>query len=597
MAEGVQSTLKKLRQLYIFALSAIAISVIVSQLFIRQYLNDQQDDSRVVNVAGRQRMLSQKLTKELLLLPQRRDSSAQKKLIATIADTRQLWKNSHEALQAGSDSLGLGGENSAVITEMFQQIDPYFNRIYEASGAILNNFGRDTASDSIFGNALQTVMENEPNFLKQMDAIVNQYDLEAKTKVEELRNIELILMTATLLILLGELLFIFWPTAKMVKNAMSKLIGAQKTAENMARNADALSKEKDRSVRELRALQQAMDQTLLFARIDAQGNVINLGHRFLQLFNYRKFTANEKLSNIISDVEGERLFLDSMIQENQRTGWQGEFKATRNDNPVWLDMTLIPFSHDDQLPGLLVIGVDISKRVEAQKEIQRLNQKSFEERMKQQKNVSRKIIENQENEQNRIAKDLHDGIGQMLTGLKFNLESIDLGNPEKSKAKIENLKELSYNIIKGVRTATFNLTPPELSDHGIAPALSKLALELNKLTGKEIHFVNKSDFSKRLDSLVEINTYRIVQEAINNAIKYAESTHIITTLSHSDQLLSIIIDDNGKGFDTNEKQPKMEATGGMGMTFMKERVKYINGRLFVSSEPGKGTRITLNIPL
>jgi signal transduction histidine kinase len=185
----------------------------------------------------------------------------------------------------------------------------------------------------------------------------------------------------------------------------------------------------------------------------------------------------------------------------------------------------------------------------------------------------------------------------MLTGLKYNLESIDISDIDKTAAKIEHLKELTTNIIKGVRTATFNLTPPELSDHGIVPALSKLTKELAKLTGKNIVLFNKNDFNQRLDSLTEINIYRIAQEAINNAIKYAESDHIIVSLSSSKNILSIVIDDNGKGFDPSKVKNVKNGDGGMGMTFMKERIKYIDGRLFLNSEPNKGTRVTLNIPI
>ena len=216
--------------------------------------------------------------------------------------------------------------------------------------------------------------------------------------------------------------------------------------------------------------------------------------------------------------------------------------------------------------------------------------------MNQQKVMSSKIIENQEKEQNRIAKDVHDGIGQMLTGLKYNLESIDIKDIAKTASKIEHLKELAANIIKGVRMATFNLTPPELADHGIVPALTKLTQELAKLTGKNIALFNKTDFSQRLDSLSEINIYRITQEAINNAIKYANSTHIIVSLSSSENILSIVIDDNGDGFDPSKVKNKKIGDGGMGMTFMRERIKYINGRWVLNSELKKGTRVTLNIP-
>jgi signal transduction histidine kinase len=177
------------------------------------------------------------------------------------------------------------------------------------------------------------------------------------------------------------------------------------------------------------------------------------------------------------------------------------------------------------------------------------------------------------------------------------LESININDIERTAIKIQHLKELTTNIIKGVRTATFNLTPPELSDHGIVPAIAKLAKELGKLTGKEILFFNKTDFNNRLDSLTEINIYRITQEAINNAIKYADSSHIVVSLSHSKSLLSLVIDDDGKGFVPSEVKKVNNGDGGMGMTFMKERIKYIDGRLFLNSELGKGTRVTLNIPI
>jgi len=84
------------------------------------------------------------------------------------------------------------------------------------------------------------------------------------------------------------------------------------------------------------------------------------------------------------------------------------------------------------------------------------------------------------------------------------------------------------------------------------PAITKLTQELARLTGKDILLLNKTSFNERLDSLAEINIYRITQEAINNAIKYAESTHIVVSLSHSEGLLSIVIDDNGKGFDPDK---------------------------------------------
>src|SRR5690606_8946548 len=425
--------------------------------------------------------------------------------------------------------------------------------------------------------------------LTSMDDIVNQYDYEADQKVKWLRKLELLIMGITLALLLAEFLFIFWPTAKTVKKSLAELIQAEKTAKRMAYEADLLSIEKEKSIKELKALSHAMDETLLFARINSNGVITHMGNKFSRLFKLNNFNANASFYEVLSPLENERTAIENLVVNNRKTGWQGEVKATTKEGQaVWLEMAIIPFSPTDEKSELLIIASEITKRKEGQIEIERLTKESFEERMNQQKIISSKIIENQEKEQNRIAKDVHDGIGQMLTGLKYNLESIDISDIDKTAKKIEHLKELTSSIIKGVRTATFNLTPPELSDHGIVPAIAKLTKELTKLTGKNIVLYNKTDFNQRLDSLAEINIYRIVQEAINNAIKYADSTHILVSISNSDDILSIVIDDNGKGFDPNKIKNVKNGDGGMGMTFMRERIKYINGRLFLNSEENKG---------
>lgn len=118
-----------------------------------------------------------------------------------------------------------------------------------------------------------------------------------------------------------------------------------------------------------------------------------------------------------------------------------------------------------------------------------------------------------------------------------------------------------------MRTATFNLTPPELSDHGIFPALHKMTAELSKLTGKNILFDNKAEDHIRFDSLAETNIYRVTQEAVNNAIKYAQANYILVSINYKDDILSVVIDDDGKGFDTGilNALPSNQSEGGMGL--------------------------------
>ena len=162
--------------------------------------------------------------------------------------------------------------------------------------------------------------------------------------------------------------------------------------------------------------------------------------------------------------------------------------------------------------------------------------------------------------------------------------------------KVDLLKNMLSELIKEVRAVTFSLTPPELQDYGVVPALQKLAQQLSALTGRKIIFENRTGFKGRFDNLVETNLYRVVQEGVNNALKYANSSYILISLSHSEEKLSIVIDDDGEGFDPAEIQKKGEEFG-LGLYFMKERISYIEGRIFITSRKGKGTRITINLNL
>lgn len=594
-----QRTFDKLSRLYIIALSTIAFSVIISQVLVRNHLDKQQSDSTVINIAGRQRMLSQKLTKEIVSLSVSSDEKNRISLKNNIKRTLFLWELSHNSLQKGNDSLGLPKQNSVQIKSKFTAINPVFDTIQKASKLILQKLEKNPLiSIDYLVSEIKKITNNEGSFLLIMDEIVNQYDLEANEKVAWLRKLEFLLMGLTLLLLLGELVFIFLPTAKSIKMILSELLSAEKKAKKMAFNADELSVVKEKSIRELRALSQAIDETLLFARISPNGNLIHIGNKFSRLFKFTKFKKETFFWNILSNNENEQFIIEDLITKHKKTGWQGELKATTKDaETIWLEMSIVPYRPTEDKSELLIIASEITAKKAGQIEIERLTKESFEEKMSQQKIISSKIIENQEKEQNRIAKDVHDGIGQMLTGLKYNLESINMNDIQKTTAKIEHLKDLTTNIIKGVRAATFNLTPPELSDHGVVPAMIKLTQELGRLTGKEILFLNKTDYNQRLDSLVEINIYRIVQEAINNAIKYAESSHILVAVSHSEKILSIVVDDDGQGFEPSKVKHVKNGDGGMGMTFMKERITFVEGRLFLNSELGKGTRVTLNIPI
>lgn len=588
---------KNLRRLYIFALLTIGITVLLSQLLIQYNLSAQLSDSRIINISGKQRMLSQKLTKEILILNFVSDTTKSKEEIIRINETINLWKYNHYALENGNDSLGFPKKKSPKLTQLFIAIKPNFDTIIKTSNQFLAN-KKAHINDANNKKLVETILENEAVFLDKMNQIVGEYDNEALKKVTLQSKTEYAILLFTLFVLFLEFLFIFKPTNKKIEKLIFKLLLSEKKALKLAHDTEIISEIKENSVKELKSLNYAMENTLLYCRVAPDNSLIHIGEKFSKLLQYNPFLSDKTFSQVLTPIEKEQLVIDRIISQKQKSGWQGEINITnRNGESLWLDLSMIPVTIKKDESELLIICFDITERKNAEKEVERLNTENVTDKINQQKIISSKIVENQENEQNRIAREIHDGIGQMLTGLKFSLESINLDDKEKAEQKIEYLKKLALDIIKGVRTATFNLMPPELSDHGIVSSLAKLTQELSKLTGKNILFYNKTNFDKRLDSLIEINIYRLTQEAINNAIKYADSTHIIVQLSHSNNILSITIDDNGKGFDINEAEKKRNSESGMGLLFMKERIQYVNGRVFINSIPGEGTRITFNIPI
>ncbi|BFP41196.1 hypothetical protein FGF1_20410 [Flavobacteriaceae bacterium GF1] len=595
-------TFLRVRKWYLTALAAIALTVIIAQVLIQQHLDSQLDDSRVINVAGRQRAYSQKLVKEALQLSTISATAPEKeKVLQELKTTLYVWKVSHEGLQNGNDSIGLPKEENASILALFQDVSPHHTAMVASANEILEAFGPTNDSQPTnIEPQLQRILSNEKQFLQKMDAIVNEYDAISKQQLQQLKLKEYILLGVSLLILLLEVLFIFRPLSIQIRETIANLLQGRIQSEEDNKKIKKIFKEKEDSLRELQELNFAIDNAALFASIRMDGTVVFISKKFLNLLGERKSIGNAHLSEILTQDEGQQQYLREILSSRSKNIRTEEIDITTKINDrIWLDMSIIPIYQSREKQSILILCSDITERKKHQDKIEQLTKQNYEDLMQQKQLQASQIVAGQEEERKRIAKDIHDGIGQMLTALKFNIESIDPKQQGKTEEKITYLKKLASELIKGVRTATFNLIPPELDDHGIFPALQKMTRELSKLTGKNILFENKVKDAIRFDSLAETNIYRVTQEAVNNAIKYADSNYILVTLNLTDDLLSVVIDDDGKGFDptTLKGAPKNNSEGGMGVFFMKERIGYINGRLFFNSIPNEGTRVTINYRL
>jgi len=203
----------QLARRYIVALALIAILSIVSQGVIQFLVADQEYDSRVVNIAGRQRMLSQKIAKTSYYIANAASVEAASRSRMELEEALTLWERSHAGLVKGDSEMGLPGKNSREVITLFGVIQPHYEAIVAAAKVILASSGSAAEIDL----SIHQIVVHESSFLKSMDEIVFRYDREAKAKVTFAKWLEAGLLTVTLLVLMLEALFIFAPAARRIK--------------------------------------------------------------------------------------------------------------------------------------------------------------------------------------------------------------------------------------------------------------------------------------------------------------------------------------------------------------------------------------------
>lgn len=208
---------QRLTILYIVALSTVALLTIGAQVLVQWQLESSQTDSRVINIAGRQRMLSQRLAKSSLQLEA--DSGESDPAVRQeMAEALTEWQSNHNGLQHGDRSNGLEGDLSPQLTELFAKVRPHYEAIcLAAQEQIVAKPGDDVSA------SVSDIREHESAFLEGMDDIVSRCVLEAEGRVARLRNSELALLALTLLVLVAEGLFIFRPAVGQIKQVVARL--------------------------------------------------------------------------------------------------------------------------------------------------------------------------------------------------------------------------------------------------------------------------------------------------------------------------------------------------------------------------------------
>jgi signal transduction histidine kinase len=204
----------------------------------------------------------------------------------------------------------------------------------------------------------------------------------------------------------------------------------------------------------------------------------------------------------------------------------------------------------------------------------------------------RRVVDAQELERRRLARELHDETGQALTsillGLKRLEESVD---GETSRAAVGDLRELVVATLQDVRRLAVELRPKVLDDFGLVPALERLTETFADQTGIAVRFESGLG-AERLPAEVETALYRIVQESLTNIVKHAHARTISIALTRKPGAVAVVVEDDGQGFDPTDVRD-----GGYGLEGMRERVGLLDGRLQVESGEGAGTTLVAEVPV
>lgn len=253
---------------------------------------------------------------------------------------------------------------------------------------------------------------------------------------------------------------------------------------------------------------------------------------------------------------------------------------------VHVEMRMTPiFDERGELVAIEGIARDISQHVIARERLREL---------------TIRLTQAQEEERRRIARELHDEIGQALTIVKMRVRMLENALPEGATAaqeKMDIVRGLVDDTLQSVRALSQELRPPLLDELGWEAALSWLCESFSARTGLDVSCTHENEGELgRLDSAIELTIYRTVQEALTNIARHAEAGSAAVTTHPFPDNLQVIIEDKGKGFDLDALRRSDHPHSGLGLLGMAERVEMVGGHIDIDSEPGRGTRIAVVLP-
>lgn len=280
---------------------------------------------------------------------------------------------------------------------------------------------------------------------------------------------------------------------------------------------------------------------------------------------------------------------NALIREQQRS----ELKSLAiRKNQLWISILSLMIIAIALIAWLMTNAANQRKRV-IEKENELNHAKIIQLESEKRLLASQAVIKGQEEERGRLAKDLHDGLGGMLSGIKFSLANMksNVVLDADSALQFERSLDMLDQSISELRRVAHNMMPEVLVKFGLDEALRSYCDALNQANIFKLSY-QLVGTPKRFNSNTEIIAYRIVQELLNNVAKHAKASQVLVQLAMTDDELSLTVEDNGIGFDTNV----INEVRGAGWANIRSRVNFLNGKLDIQSTVGTGTSVHITLP-
>jgi two-component system, NarL family, sensor histidine kinase UhpB len=279
--------------------------------------------------------------------------------------------------------------------------------------------------------------------------------------------------------------------------------------------------------------------------------------------------------------------MDKLAKGNS---WSGEFMVQRKDGSTFPALVTDSPIRNQQgdLIGIIGVSTDISEQKKIQQDMEKMEMQILNQRIQEQKKISRAIIKGQEEERNHVGKELHDNINQILAGIKLYLTMASKKN-ETVRELIKYPLELLETSMDEIRSLSSKYVST-LRNVDLKKEITELTKNLNQSTSIKVVF-KYNVTTPVADDELKLNIYRITQELVNNIIKHAAADNVSIIIGNTKDEINIHVSDDGNGFNVNKKRK------GIGISNIMDRTESFNGKINIESSPGKGCNTHIVLPL